>query len=147
MLGFAARRWLGALRALGAWAAVIIWPGRNAFFGAAARQVADTLAGVGKLRWRELLLDPAAGELDDHRFTHDIHRHHLAGAVGRLHPGAALGQLGFDLQVLLVLVGKAAQQPAADSADLGWVERQILILGYFDRDARIIRQERRAAQQ
>ena len=90
-------------------------------------------------------MDAATGQFDDHRLAHDIHCHHLAGAIGRLHPGAALGQLGFDLQVLLVLVGKAAQQPAADSADLGWVQRQILIFGHFDRNARVIRQEGRAA--
>src|SRR5262249_45961734 len=141
VLWLAARRQLAALRPL---QPAREW--RDALLGSAPRDLAHPLGGLADLRRRELLVDPAASQLDDHRLAHDVYHHHLAGTVRSLHPGPAPRQFGLDLQVLLVLVGETAQQPAADPADLGWVQRQILVLGHFDRDARVVRQESRAAE-
>ena len=62
----------------------------------------------------------------------------LAWSFGGLYPGTAARHFGLHLDILFVLVGQAAQQTTAHTADFGGVKWQILVFGHFDRHAGII---------
>src|SRR5262245_25389458 len=109
-----------------------IGEGRDALGGATTRQIADALGRRTDLGRRELFVDATTVQLDRDGLADDVDRYHLAGAVGRLHPGAPPRQLSLDLEILLVLIGEAAQQPAAYTADFAGVQRQILVFCHLN---------------
>ena len=62
----------------------------------------------------------------------DIMSDHLAGFVLGLDGLAYLGKTGFQLLICLVFIGQTAHQPTALAGNLGWIQRQALLLGHFD---------------
>ena len=77
---------------------------------------------------------------------HQMHRNDDPGSAGRLDRLSELRHDRLHLPILLVLVGEATQQAAADSGDLRRVERQVLVLGHAHGDFGEGRKPRRAAE-
>jgi hypothetical protein len=94
----------------------------------------------------EFFGDASGSQHDGHGTTEHVGTPDLTRAFGGLYPGPAARHFGLHFDVLLVLIGQTAEQSPTDAADFGGVERQILVLGHFDRHARIVREERRTAQ-